>query len=99
MVVTIPFSFEPDYVSVRRETERSRAGLDPDSARVLAYLEANPEAKLSQAADASGMSLSSVKKIVSSLKRDGFLRNDGTNRNSRWVVLRGCPGESVRLGS
>lgn len=99
VVVTIPFSFEPDYVSVRRETERSRAGLDPDSARVLAYLEANPEAKLSQAADASGMSLSSVKKVVSSLKRDGVLRNDGTNRNSRWVVLRGCSGEFVRLGS
>ena len=66
---------------------------------IKAYLEANPEAKLSQAADASGMSLSSVKKVVSSLKRDGVLRNDGTNRNSRWVVLRGCSGEFVRLGS
>ena len=51
-------------------------------------LGADPEIKLAEVADRAGLSLSSVKKIVSSLKSEGRLRNDGTNRNSRWVVLR-----------
>ncbi len=87
VVVTLPFAFEPDYVKARRESERHRAGLDPDRAGVLSYLESNPEAKLSDVSEHTGMSLSSVKKAVSSLKSEGLLRNDGTNRNSRWTVL------------
>ena len=51
------------------------------------HLGSNPEAKLSDVAEATEMSLSAVKKAVASLKGDGFLRNEGTNRNSRWVVL------------
>ena len=51
-------------------------------------LEADPGIKLAEVADRTGIGLSSVKKIVSSLKSEGRSRNDGTNRNSRWVVLR-----------
>ena len=97
MIVTIPFAFEPDFAKTKRTIDMD--DLDENSRMILCYLDANPNAKLSDVAEKTGISLSSVKKIVSSLKRDGFLRNDGTNRNSRWVVLRGCPGESVRLGS
>ena len=53
----------------------------------ICYLDANPNAKLSDVAEKTGISLSSVKKMVSSLKSEGHLKNDGTNRNSRWVVL------------
>lgn len=87
VVVTIPFAFTPDYVKARKESEIRKAGMDPKLRFILIYLGSNPEAKLSDVAEAAEMSLSSVKKAVASLKEDGFLRNDGTNRNSRWVVL------------
>ena len=86
MVVTIPFSFEPDFARARKAVE-DVSDLDEDSRKVLRYLDSNPDAKLSDVAEETGISLSSVKKIVSSLKSEGRLRNDGTNRNSRWVVL------------
>ena len=86
MVVTIPFSFEPDFVRARKTVE-DVSDLDENSRKVLRYLDSNPDAKLSDVAEETGIGLSSVKKIVSSLKSEGRLRNDGTNRNSRWVVL------------
>ena len=86
MVVTIPFSFEPDFARARKAVE-DVSDLDEDSRKVLRYLDSNPDAKLSDVAEETGIGLSSVKKIVSSLKSEGRLRNDGTNRNSRWVVL------------
>ena len=86
VVVTIPFSFEPDFARTRKTVD-DVSGLDEDSRKVLRYLGSNPGAKLSDVAEATGIGLSSVKKIVSSLKSEGHLRNDGTNRNSRWVVL------------
>ena len=88
MVVTIPFSFEPDFVKARKETDWNMSDLDDESRKVLRCLEADPEIKLAEVADRTGLGLSSVKKIVSSLKSEGRLRNDGTNRNSKWVVLR-----------
>lgn len=86
MVVTIPFSFEPDFARTRK-TVNDMSGLDENSKMVLQYLGSNPGAKLSDVSEETGIGLSSVKKIVSSLKSEGHLRNDGTNRNSRWVVL------------
>lgn len=88
VTVTLSFAFEPDSVRARRETERHMSGLGGEMSSILAYLEENPEAKLSSVAEYTGMTLSSVKKAVSVLKSKGYLRNDGTNRNSRWVVLR-----------
>ena len=87
IVVTIPFTFVPDYVKARRESDIKLSGLDPAHSRLLVYLESHPEAKLTDAAEELGMSYSSVKKAVALLKSEGRLRNDGTNRNSRWTVL------------
>lgn len=87
VIVTIPFAFEPDYVKRRRETEIHMSELDINHRKVLLCLESEPEAKLMDVANETGMSLSMVKKIVSSLKSEGLLRNDGTNRNSKWVVM------------
>ncbi len=87
VTVTIPFAFEPDYVAARKETERNRMGLDQGQAAVLSYLSRNPEAKLSEAAESTGLSLSAVKKVVTELKGKGLLVNKGTNRRSVWAVL------------
>jgi predicted HTH transcriptional regulator len=86
--VTIPFAFTPKSVLVRRNNDRNRSGLSKDKREVLDYLEMNGDAKLSDVASETGISLSSVKKIVTSLKAEGLLKNEGTNRNSIWVVNR-----------
>lgn len=86
VVVTIPFAFEPDYVLARRENSRVISGLDEASVKVLTYLEHHPKARLMEVSESTGMTLSSVKKVVSKLKTDGLLVNEGTNRNSVWVV-------------
>ena len=87
VTVRIPFAFVPDYVKAERESDIKLSGLDPAHSRLLVYLESHPEAKLTDAAEKLGMSYSSVKKAVALLKSEGRLRNDGTNRNSRWTVL------------
>lgn len=87
VTVRIPFAFVPDYVKAERESDIKLSGLDPAHSRLLVYLESHLEAKLTDAAEKLGMSYSSVKKAVALLKSEGRLRNDGTNRNSRWTVL------------
>ena len=87
MTVRIPFAFVPDYVKARRESDIKPSVSDPTHSRLLVYLESHPEAKLTDAAEELGMSYSSVKKAVALIKSEGRLRNDGTNRNSRWTVL------------
>lgn len=84
--VTIPFAFMPRFVVMRRQNDEVRRTLNADKRAVLDYLEANPEAKLIEVSEKTGMTLSSVKKVVSALKSQRLLRNDGTNRNSIWAV-------------
>jgi predicted HTH transcriptional regulator len=87
VTVSIPFDYKPHFVEVREARERSRSGLDMSKSEILNYLERNPNAKLVDVVEQTGLTLSSVKKAVMRLKSEGLLRNDGTNRNSVWVVL------------
>lgn len=84
--MAIPFSSEPDCIKAGMEVERHMAGLDPELTGVLDCLAVDPDAKLSDVASETGMSLSSVKRWCP-LKPEGMLRNGETNRSSRWVLL------------
>ena len=64
----------------------SSSKLDEASIHVIRCLKQNPTVRLLEVSETTGLSLSSVKKIISRLKADGFLVNEGTNRNSLWVV-------------
>lgn len=86
VVVTIPYAFEPDYVLARKENQMSMSKLDEASVKVIRCLRLNPTAKLIEVSEDTGLSLSSVKKVVSRLKSEGLLTNEGTNRNSLWVI-------------
>lgn len=86
MTVIIPFAFQPSYVSARDANKVSSLDIDPQSKAVLRYLTSHPRAKMQDVADHTGLSLSSVKKRVASLKELGVLVNEGTNRNSVWAV-------------
>ena len=85
--VSIPFLFEPDFVTVRKGIERNNLDLNEKERSVLKYLMDNDTAKLSEVSEDLGITLSSVKMTVSKLKEMGLLTNEGTNRNSRWVVI------------
>ncbi len=84
--VTIPFKFEPDFVTKRKGIENNDLNLSDKERAVLKYLIDNNTAKLGNVSDELDMTLSSVKMTVSKLKDMGLLRNEGTNRNSKWVV-------------
>ena len=84
--VTIPFSFTPSFVTTRRSNNEIRKTLDKDMGKVLDCMERDPFIKLNDISKETGITLSSVKKIVMSLKEKGLLVNEGTNRNSKWTV-------------
>lgn len=85
IVVTIPFSFTPDSVAFRKQMEEQSSKLLASHQKVLTFLLNNPEATLSEAADACSLSLGGVKKIVSSLKKDGFIKREGDKRGGKWI--------------
>lgn len=85
IVVTIPFSFVPDAVIIRKKLEEQATGLIESHRRVLAYLLNNPDAKLSEVAKGCSLSLGGVKKIVQSLKQDGLIKREGNKKNGRWI--------------
>ena len=53
---------------------------------VIGYMIKDDAAKLSDIADSTGLSLSKVKIIVTSLKARNMVENRGTNRKSKWVI-------------
>ena len=88
VTVTIPFAFEPDWIMSRRYTEsQTTCGSTNSTSKVLEYLTLNKNASIGETARATGLSVSSVSKIIASLKEDGLLRNDGNNRRNEWVRL------------
>lgn len=86
VTVTIPFAFEPEYISSKKENLINSLDIEEKKRIVLSLLFENPEMKLNDLSEKMGISLSSVKKMVAGLKEEGLLRNEGTNRQSKWVV-------------
>lgn len=84
LIVTIPFSFEPDYVLARNNLEQRYERLSENQARVLMYLKDNPQSSLENAADNLGLSLGGIKKIISRLKNEGILVRVGAKKNGIW---------------
>ena len=87
ITVTIPFAFTPSWV-LSREKGDGRADLINESDRaVLDFVKTRPYAKISQISEGVGLSYPTVSKIISKLKREGMLANDGTTRVNEWRVL------------
>jgi len=70
----------------RPSASQTYDGLNPNLTKVLNCLKKNRTAKLTEVSKKTGLSLSAVKKDVSELKRRGYVDNEGTNRNSVWVI-------------
>lgn len=85
LVVRIPFSFEPGFVTARKSSEMNTSELTERQRGILEYMLLNPDCKLMDVASSMGLNISTVKKDVTVLKGKGLLRNDGTTRNAHWV--------------
>ena len=86
VTVTIPFAFKPSFVISRERTELENVEFTVREEAVLDYIGKNDTAKISEISDHIGLNQSAVKRVIQSLKDKGVLFNNGTNRNSIWVL-------------
>lgn len=88
ITVTLPFSFEPDVVRIRKEDEKeqTRKGLTEAQNKVLEYLKQHKYAHYQDVVDDCGVSLGGAKKIVTKLREDGYLIRGGTKKNPEWSI-------------
>jgi ATP-dependent DNA helicase RecG len=84
--VTIPFNFEPDFVTARRAKENSVENLSSTQMKVLIFLNDHPESNLSAVAKNNELSLQGVKKVVKVLQEKKLLVRDGSKRDGKWRV-------------
>ena len=86
VLITIPFSFEPDYVERRKNRELSETKLKDSHRQVLNYLINNPDSSIVEAASAADLSVGGVKKIIASLQAKGFIKRVGPKNGGHWSV-------------
>lgn len=53
---------------------------------LLRLLDQRPQITIKQMSELSGLSVGGVKKIISSLKANGWVQRSGSNKNGRWIV-------------
>ena len=86
VTVTIPFAFKPSFVISRELTELENTEFTVREEAVIDYIGKNDTAKISDISEHIGLNQSAVKRVLQSLKDKGVLFNNGTNRNSIWVL-------------
>ena len=88
IIVTLPFSFEPDIVSIRKEKEKKQETLrlTDNQSKVLKYLESHRYHHLQEVATACDLSLGGVKKIVTKLQEAELITRGGTKKFPEWIV-------------
>ncbi|MBQ9822920.1 MAG: putative DNA binding domain-containing protein [Solobacterium sp.] len=86
ITVNIPFKYEPEFVSLRKEREKEGTILSENQKSILKYLLENDGATLQEVADHVGLSLAGVKSNVSKLQNKGFLSRQGSKKNGLWKV-------------
>lgn len=80
------FIEDRDYLVVRFTRPVKTGGRLDDSELVLSMIRKDPEIRQMDIVEATGMSLSKVKRIVADLCDSGRMARVGSNRNGRWVV-------------
>ena len=87
VTVTLPFSFEPDRVKSRACMKLGAGILNERDLGILEYLGTNEHAKIKQVSESFGISVPAASKIISKLKSNGYLVNEGNNRLNKWKRL------------
>jgi ATP-dependent DNA helicase RecG len=61
-------------------------GLNETRQRIIELMNARPDIKTQEIAEAIGITKRRVESNISELKKSGLIKRDGTKRNSRWIV-------------
>lgn len=80
------FIEDRDYLVVRLARPAKTEGRLDDAELVLSMIRKDPGIRQADIVEATGMSLSKVKRIVADLRNSGRMTRVGSNRNGRWVV-------------
>lgn len=84
--VTIPFSFEPDYVIYRKQRDNKLLRLTKNQRSVYDAIKENPEATLAMIAEENKLSDTGVKNIVSKLQELELIERIGSKRDGKWLT-------------
>lgn len=82
------FIEDRDYLVVRfaRPVRHALSRRSEDADAILSIIRENPRIRQAEIADATGMSLSKVKRLIAELRDDGRISRDGNNRSGSWMV-------------
>ena len=78
---------ETETVKTETETEKVRASLTDTQKRVLELLADYPDYTQKKFAEEIGVSLTTIKRAVSALQKNGLLSRIGGNKYGKWKVL------------
>ncbi len=71
----------------REEISYSGKSSSNSVSMVLSEIRKNPEISQSQIVDNTGLSIATVKRIVSELRKSGAIQRKGTNRRGSWIIM------------
>jgi len=83
--VTIPYSFVPEWAIALNSPNDVVDSLNSTQKKVLDYLKSASSSTSDEVAKATGVSVSSIKKIFMKLKELGLIKREGSNRKGRWT--------------
>ncbi len=84
--LAIEESFDPSRVRTVLDLGGGPEGLTGDEARVIAVIEGDPEARITDIARETGKSVSTVNRILGGLKAKGLVSRIGGARGGHWIL-------------
>lgn len=86
IIVSIPYSFEPEWTSGNRAKEEVLHSLKSTEKKVFESIKKNPKATAEEIATQIGMSLSTIKKTTAKLSDLGLISRQGSRRDGYWKI-------------
>lgn len=86
IIVSIPYSFEPEWTSGNRAKEEVPLSLKNTEKKVFESIKKNPKATAEEIATQIGMSLSTIKKTTAKLSDLGLISRQGSRRDGYWKI-------------
>lgn len=86
IVVSIPYSFEPEWTSGNRAKEEVPLSLKSTEKKVFESIKNNPKATAEEIATQIGMSQSTIKKTTAKLSDLGLISRQGSRRDGYWKI-------------
>ena len=84
--ITIPFAFEPHFVTGRKAKEFILERLTDNQNNVLKFLQNNPTSTQIEVAEKLNISIAGVKKIILRLQELELLSREGSKKTGHWIV-------------